>query len=308
MNIRTMIEEINQVYLGNSKVVELCVTSLLANGHVLLEDVPGTGKTMLAKTLAASFHGDFSRIQFTADLLPSDIVGSDFFNLKTQEFENKQGPIFANIVLIDEINRAVPRTQSALLEAMEERQVTVGGNTYHLPTPFFVIATQNPIESSGTFSLPDAQLDRFMMCLHTGYPTEEFELQLLEESVTGTRKELLANIDFEQLLQYRSDAMKTHISKDVLHYIVLIATASRSHRNVQTGISPRATIALSRAAQSYAYIQNRDYVTPEDIKFLAPHVFAHRLTLTLEGEIKSSKATVIEELLATVPVPVEIGM
>ncbi|MFL9649135.1 MULTISPECIES: MoxR family ATPase [unclassified Exiguobacterium] len=308
MNIRTMIEEINQVYLGNPTVVELCVTSLLANGHVLLEDVPGTGKTMLAKTLATSFHGDFSRIQFTADLLPSDIVGSDFFNLKTQEFENKQGPIFANIVLIDEINRAVPRTQSALLEAMEERQVTVGGKTYQLPTPFFVIATQNPIESSGTFSLPDAQLDRFMMCLHTGYPTEEFELQLLEESVTETRKAVLANVDFEQLLQYRADAMKIHISKDVLRYIVSIATASRSHRNVQTGISPRATIALSKAAQSYAYIQNRDYVTPEDIKFLAPYVFAHRLTLTLEGEIKSSKAMVMEEILSTVPVPVEMGM
>lgn len=308
MSIRNMLDAINEVYLGNPTVVELCVTSLLADGHVLLEDVPGTGKTMLAKTLATSFHGDFARIQFTADLLPSDIIGSDFFNLKMQEFENKQGPIFANIVLIDEINRAVPRTQSALLEAMEERQVTVGGTTYPLPAPFFVIATQNPIESAGTFPLPDAQLDRFMMCLHTGYPNEEFELQLLEQSVTATRKKVGAIVDFEQLLHYRTEASNVHISKDLLRYIVAIASASRTHRNVQTGISPRATIALSKAAQSYAYLHERDYVTPDDIQFLAPYVLAHRLTLTLEGEIKSSKALVMEEILATVPVPVELGM
>lgn len=308
MSIRNMLDAINEVYLGNPTVVELCVTSLLADGHVLLEDVPGTGKTMLAKTLATSFHGDFARIQFTADLLPSDIIGSDFFNLKLQEFENKQGPIFANIVLIDEINRAVPRTQSALLEAMEERQVTVGGTTYPLPAPFFVIATQNPIESAGTFPLPDAQLDRFMMCLHTGYPSEEFELQLLEQSVTATRKKVGAIVDFEQLLHYRTEASNVHISKDLLRYIVAIASASRTHRNVQTGISPRATIALSKAAQSYAYLHERHYVTPDDIQFLAPYVLAHRLTLTLEGEIKSSKALVMEEILATVPVPVELGM
>lgn len=308
MSIRNMLDAINEVYLGNPTVVKLCVTSLLADGHVLLEDVPGTGKTMLAKTLATSFHGDFARIQFTADLLPSDIIGSDFFNLKLQEFENKQGPIFANIVLIDEINRAVPRTQSALLEAMEERQVTVGGTTYPLPAPFFVIATQNPIESAGTFPLPDAQLDRFMMCLHTGYPSEEFELQLLEQSVTATRKKVGAIVDFEQLLHYRTEAGNVHISKDLLRYIVAIASSSRTHRNVQTGISPRATIALSKAAQSYAYLHERDYVTPDDIQFLAPYVLAHRLTLTLEGEIKSSKALVMEEILATVPVPVELGM
>lgn len=308
MKAQDLVDEINKIYLGNPKVVQLCMTAMLADGHILLEDVPGTGKTMLAKTLAESFHGDFSRIQFTADLLPSDIIGSDFFNLQSQEFENKRGPIFSNIVLIDEINRAVPRTQSALLESMEERQVTIGGKTYALPVPFFVIATQNPIESAGTFSLPDAQLDRFMMCLHTGYPDEKFELQLLQESVTRTRKVIQAYATFEQLLQFREEAMNVHLSEDVLKYIIAIARESRAHRNVQTGVSPRATIALSKAAQSYAYLQNRAYVIPDDIKFLAPFVFAHRLTLTLEGEIKSSKNAILTELLDSVPVPVEVGM
>lgn len=308
MNLRNMIQEINKIYLGKPDVVELCMTTLLADGHVLLEDVPGTGKTMLAKTLADSFHGEFSRIQFTADLLPSDIIGSDYFNLKTQEFENRQGPIFANIVLIDEINRAVPRTQSALLEVMEERQVTVGGTTYHLPTPFFVIATQNPIESSGTFPLPDAQLDRFMMCLSMGYPEEEFELQLLREMVTRTRSVIGSSISFESLLEHRKAVSDTKLADDLLRYIITIAQGTRDHRHVETGASPRATIALARAAQSLAYLRGRTFVIPEDIKYLAPFVLAHRLTLSIEGEIKTSKRKVIQEVIDTVPVPVESGM
>lgn len=305
MNIRTMIEEINQVYLGNPTVVELCVTSLLANGHVLLEDVPGTGKTMLAKTLATSFHGDFSRIQFTADLLPSDIVGSDFFNLKTQEFENKQGPIFANIVLIDEINRAVPRTQSALLEAMEERQVTVGGKTYHLPTPFFVIATQNPIESAGTFPLPDAQLDRFLISIPVGYPDAAEERELLLQVLTETRKHIEAVTSLASLQEAQAETRQVAIQDDVLDYMLGLVHATRAHPSVEVGVSPRGAIALLRACQSYAYLAGRLYVIPEDVKAVAPYVLAHRISLTLEGGIKSTKANVVAHILDTVPVPVE---
>lgn len=308
MHIQQLIKEINTIYLGKPEVVELCFTALLADGHILLEDVPGTGKTMLAKTIADSFHGDFSRIQFTADLLPSDIIGTDFFNLKTQEFENKQGPIFSNIVLIDEINRAVPRTQSALLEAMEERQVTIGGATYRLPQPFFVIATQNPIESSGTFPLPDAQLDRFMMCLNMGYPEKQFEVQLLEEIMTNMRHEIGISISYDELLTQKEAISSVLLSRDLLLYIVDLADATRSHRHVETGVSPRATIALAKAARSLAYLRNRDYVIPEDIKHLAPHVLSHRLTLSIEGEIKTTKRDILLEILNQVAVPVEVGM
>lgn len=308
MHIQQLIKEINTIYLGKPEVVELCFTALLADGHILLEDVPGTGKTMLAKTIADSFHGDFSRIQFTADLLPSDIIGTDFFNLKTQEFENKQGPIFSNIVLIDEINRAVPRTQSALLEAMEERQVTIGGATYRLPQPFFVIATQNPIESSGTFPLPDAQLDRFMMCLNMGYPEKHFEVQLLEEIMTNMRHEIGISISYDELLVQKEAISSVLLSRDLLQYIVDLADATRSHRHVETGVSPRTTIALAKAARSLAYLRNRDYVIPEDIKHLAPHVLSHRLTLSIEGEIKTTKRDILLEILNQVAVPVEVGM
>lgn len=308
MHIQELIKEINRIYLGKPEVVELCFTALLADGHILLEDVPGTGKTMLAKTLSDSFHGNFSRVQFTADLLPSDIIGTDFFNLKTQEFENKQGPIFSNIVLIDEINRAVPRTQSALLEAMEERQVTIGGSTYSLPKPFFVIATQNPIESSGTFPLPDAQLDRFMMCLNMGYPEKHFEVQLLEEIMTNTRRSINLSISFEELIMQKETVSNVILSNDLLQYIVDLAGATRSHRYVETGISPRATIALAKAARSYAYLKNRTFVIPEDIKHLAPFVLAHRLTLSIEGEIKTTKREILMDILNQVDVPVEVGM
>ncbi|ASI36886.1 magnesium chelatase (plasmid) [Exiguobacterium sp. N4-1P] len=308
MHIQELLKEINTIYLGKPEVVELCFTALLADGHILLEDVPGTGKTMLAKTISDSFHGKFSRIQFTADLLPSDIIGTDFFNLKTQEFENKQGPIFSNIVLIDEINRAVPRTQSALLEAMEERQVTIGRETYLLPSPFFVIATQNPIESSGTFPLPDAQLDRFMMCLNMGYPESHYEVQLLEEIMTSTRRSTNLSISFNELIEQKKSISNIIISKDILQYIVDLAGATRSHRYVETGVSPRATIALAKAARSYAYLKNRDFVIPEDIKHLAPFVLAHRLTLSIEGEIKTTKQEILLEILGQVHVPVEVGM
>lgn len=305
MYIQKIIKEINTIYLGKSEIVELCFTALLANGHILLEDVPGTGKTMLAKTISSSFHGEFSRIQSTADLLPTDIIGSDIFNLKTQEFENKQGPIFSNIVLIDEINHSVPRTQSALLEAMEERQVTIGKTTYQLPDPFFVIATHNSLESFGTFPLPDAQLDRFMMCLTMGYLEKHFEVQLFEEIMTNTKHTISLTISSDDLIELKQNILTVFISGEVLHYVVELADAIRKDPFVKTGISTRATIALARAAQSYAYLKNRDFVIPEDIKYLTPYVLSRRLTLSIEGEIKTTKRNIILNILNKIPVPVE---
>ena len=307
MKLQQLTDQLNAIYLGKPDIIELCLTALIAEGHILLEDVPGTGKTMLAKAIAESFESDFARIQFTADLLPSDVIGSDFFNLKTQEFENKQGPLFANVVLIDEINRAVPRTQSALLEAMEERQVSIGGTTYRMPAPFFVIATQNPIESAGTFPLPDAQLDRFMVAIEVGYPDLPHERQLLAEVLTNVRKKAHGIATGDDLIAWQAAARQVHAAPDVLDYLLSIVHATRQHELVEVGVSPRGAIALLRAAQSYAFIQNRAFIIPEDIKHLAKHVLAHRLTLTLEGGIKTTKAQVLYHLLDALPVPVEIG-
>ncbi|MER2034038.1 AAA family ATPase, partial [Exiguobacterium indicum] len=257
--------------------------------------------------LAQSFESAFSRIQFTADLLPSDVIGSDFFNLKTQEFENKRGPLFANVVLIDEINRAVPRTQSALLEAMEERQVSIGGTTYQMPAPFFVIATQNPIESAGTFPLPDAQLDRFMVAIEVGYPDFENERRLLSEILTNVRRSAVGIASGGDLISWQEEARRVHASQDVLDYLLHIVQATRNHELIEVGVSPRGAIALLRASQSYAFLNQRDFIIPEDIKYLAKHVLSHRLTLTLEGGIKTTKAAVLTHILDDVPVPVEMG-
>ncbi|WP_426272899.1 AAA family ATPase [Exiguobacterium sp. R-17] len=307
MKLQQLKDQLNSIYLGKPDVIDLCLTALIAEGHILLEDVPGTGKTMLAKALAQSFESAFSRIQFTADLLPSDVIGSDFFNLKTQEFENKHGPLFANVVLIDEINRAVPRTQSALLEAMEERQVSIGGTTYQMPAPFFVIATQNPIESAGTFPLPDAQLDRFMVAIEVGYPDFENERRLLSEILTNVRRSAVGIASGGDLISWQEEARRVHASQDVLDYLLHIVQATRNHELIEVGVSPRGAIALLRASQSYAFLNQRDFIIPEDIKYLAKHVLSHRLTLTLEGGIKTTKAAVLTHILDDVPVPVEMG-
>ena len=305
MGMEQVIKQLNEVYLGKEDVVRLCCTALLAEGHILLEDVPGTGKTLLAKTIAASFDGAFSRIQFTADLLPSDVIGADYFNMQTQTFDHRQGPIFANIVLIDEINRAVPRTQSALLEAMEERQVSIGGETYPMPKPFFVIATQNPIESAGTFPLPDAQLDRFLISIPVGYPDVAEERELLLQVMRQTRKTVEAVATLDELRRAQEEVKQVSIQDDVLDYLLGLVYATREHQSVEVGVSPRGAIALMRASQSYAYLHNRLYVIPEDVKAVAPYVLAHRLTLTLEGGIKSTKPDIIRYILDTVSVPVE---
>ncbi|QPI67886.1 MoxR family ATPase [Exiguobacterium sp. PBE] len=305
MGMEQVIKQLNEVYLGKEDVVRLCCTALLAEGHILLEDVPGTGKTLLAKTIAASFDGVFSRIQFTADLLPSDVIGADYFNMQTQTFDHRQGPIFANIVLIDEINRAVPRTQSALLEAMEERQVSIGGETYPMPKPFFVIATQNPIESAGTFSLPDAQLDRFLISIPVGYPDVAEERELLLQVMRQTRKTVEAVATLDELRRAQEEVKQVSIQDDVLDYLLGLVHATREHASVEVGVSPRGAIALMRASQSYAYLNDRLYVIPEDVKAVAPYVLSHRLTLTLEGGIKSTKQDIIRYILDTVSVPVE---
>ena len=305
MGMEQVIKQLNEVYLGKEDVVRLCCTALLAEGHILLEDVPGTGKTLLAKTIAASFDGAFSRIQFTADLLPSDVIGADYFNMQTQTFDHRQGPIFANIVLIDEINRAVPRTQSALLEAMEERQVSIGGETYPMPKPFFVIATQNPIESAGTFPLPDAQLDRFLISIPVGYPDVAEERELLLQVMRQTRKTVEAVATLDELRRAQEEVKQVSIQDDVLDYLLGLVHATREHASVEVGVSPRGAIALMRASQSYAYLNDRLYVIPEDVKAVAPYVLSHRLTLTLEGGIKSTKPDIIRYILDTVSVPVE---
>ncbi|WP_214742315.1 MoxR family ATPase [Exiguobacterium sp. s48] len=305
MGMERVIKQLNEVYLGKEDVVRLCCTALLAEGHILLEDVPGTGKTLMAKTIAASFDGAFSRIQFTADLLPSDVIGADYFNMQTQTFDHRRGPIFANIVLIDEINRAVPRTQSALLEAMEERQVSIGGETYPMPKPFFVIATQNPIESAGTFPLPDAQLDRFLISIPVGYPDVAEERELLLQVMRQTRKTVEAVATLDELRCAQEEVKQVSIQDDVLDYLLGLVHATREHASVEVGVSPRGAIALMRTSQSYAYLNDRLYVIPEDVKAVAPYVLSHRLTLTLEGGIKSTKQDIIRYILDTVSVPVE---
>lgn len=305
MAIKHVLEQLDRIYLGKPDITRLCCTALLANGHILLEDVPGTGKTLLAKSIAKSFEAEFTRIQFTADLLPSDIIGLDFFNVKTQTFENRTGPIFTNILLIDEVNRAVPRTQSALLEAMEERQVSIGGVTYRLPEPFFVIATQNPIESAGTFTLPDAQLDRFLMSLQVGYPEGAEERNLILQTISKTRHTVQTTMSSEAFLAAQREVEEIRIHDDVVTYLLAVIQKTRNHSLIEVGASPRATLALVKASQAYAYINERQFVTPEDVQAVAPHVLAHRLTLTLEGDIKSTKRNVLAEVLESVDVPVE---
>lgn len=302
-------ENIGKVIIGKEDVIELVLNSLINNGHILLESVPGTGKTMLAKSFAKSISGDFKRIQFTPDVLPSDITGIQFFNPKVQEFQLRPGPVMTNILLADEINRATPRTQSSLLEVMEERQVTIDGETLKLPSPFVVIATQNPIESQqGTFQLPEAQMDRFFIQIDLGYPSFVEEKQMMRTYRKSNPIEgILEVLSKEEIQEMQVQVQNVSLSEDVEDYLLRIVHETRKHPDVEVGVSPRGTLALMKAAQGKAYLEGRMFVTPEDIKFMAPYVISHRLVLTMEGSLKKTNRQVIRELLGAVSVPVEAG-
>ncbi len=300
---------VEQVLQGKPDVVELALLCLVSEGHLLIEDIPGVGKTSLAKALAASIDCTWSRIQFTPDLLPSDVVGVTVWNRATGEFEFRPGVIFANLVLGDEINRASPKTQSALLEAMEERQVTIDGVTRPLDPPFMVIATQNPIEHEGTYPLPESQLDRFFMRISVGYPAREAEIGILD---THGALDLLAGLEpVATAADVRAMAALTrqiHVAPSLKEYLVALAETSRRHPALAIGMSPRATLALQRAARARAVTAGRNYIVPDDIKAMAPHVLAHRLVLTPEAHVQGvSTAEVIDEVIRHVAVPTGPG-
>lgn len=297
------------VLVGKEEMTELVVISILARGHILLEDVPGTGKTMLAKSIAKCLDAKFRRVQFTPDVLPSDVTGIQFFNPKEQAFELRPGPVMTNILLADEINRATPRTQSSLLEVMEERQVTIDGETLPLPKPFIVIATQNPIDSQqGTFSLPEAQMDRFLLLIKVGYPTLAEEKQMLSmyrESEPIDSLEVVLTI--QEIEEMQNELKKVTLSEDIEMYMLKIIAATRQSEYVEVGVSPRGTLGLMRAIQARAYIHGRDYCLPEDVKVMAPYVLSHRLVLSIEGSMRKTKEDVLMEILKSVEVPVEAG-
>ena len=300
-------ENIGRVIVGKRDVIDLLLVALLCEGHVLIEDVPGIGKTMLARSVARTLDCSFRRIQFTPDLLPSDITGVSFFNQRNQEFEFRPGPIFSQVVLADEINRATPRTQSAMLECMEERQVSLEGETRVLPRPFLVLATQNPIELEGTFPLPEAQLDRFLLRLSIGYPSESEEKAIVRRFRSGSPlDELPAVVSQAELLAMQRLARDVHVAEAVEDYIVRLVRASRLHASLELGASPRATLALFHGAQALAGIHGRGYVLPDDVKRLAPAVLTHRLITSAQSRLRGrGPADVLTEILASVPVPVE---
>jgi MoxR-like ATPase len=300
-------ENIARVLVGKDAVIDLVLVALLSDGHILLEDVPGIGKTTLAKAVARSLSCSFKRIQFTPDLIPSDVTGINYYNQRSGEFEFRPGPISAQIILADEINRATPRTQSALLEAMEERQVTTEGVTLALPLPFLVIATQNPIELEGTFPLPEAQIDRFLLRLRMGYPTESDEEEMLVRFEQSSPLDELAPVmDAEQLRSASALVARVHVEPILRHYIVQLVQATRKHSGLELGASPRASLALLRAARALAVIRGRAYLEPDDVKSMAPHVLPHRLILNSQARLRGRDAAgIVQELLAEVPVPVE---
>ncbi|MFS0560666.1 MoxR family ATPase [Terribacillus sp. 179-K 1B1 HS] len=305
--VSRIIENINKVIIGKEEPVVLSLTALLAGGHVLLEDVPGVGKTMLVRSLARSVDCDFKRIQFTPDLLPSDVTGVSIYNPKTLEFEFRPGPILGNIVLADEINRTSPKTQSAMLEAMEEKNITVEGNALPLADPFFVMATQNPVDYEGTYPLPEAQLDRFLLKIRMGYPNALEEMQMLD-AVTATHpissvEPVMTKAD---LLNMQEAVANVYVDPQIQQYIVDLAQISRKHPDVYLGLSPRGSIAMMRAAKAYAFIHGRDYCIPDDVQILAPFVLGHRILLRSEARYDGlTPERLVQRLLEAVDVPVE---
>src|SRR5438270_1655747 len=303
--LEAVLRNVEGVIVGKRDEVELALIALACQGHLLIEDVPGVGKTVLAKCLARSIGCQFKRIQFTPDLLPSDVTGVSIYNQKTGEFEYRPGPVIAQVVLADEINRATPKTQASLLEAMEERQVTVDGTTYEMPRPFMVLATQNPIEYEGTFPLPEAQLDRFMLRLKLGYPTRDDEVIILDRQQYSHPVETLEQVvSADDLLAAQAEVRQVHVSAELRQYIVDLATATRRHADVYLGASPRGSLALFRAAQARALLRGRDYAIPDDVKALAESALAHRLIVNPSARVRGTSASaILSEILRTLAVP-----
>ncbi len=299
-----IVKNVSQVIVGKDKEIELVIVAFLSEGHVLLEDIPGMGKTMMIKAFSKTLDLPFKRIQFTPDLLPSDITGINFYNQKTGEFQFRPGPLFANIVLTDEINRATPRTQSSLLEAMEEKQITADGETRILSRPFMVLATQNPVESYGTFPLPEAQLDRFLMRIKLGYPTPEEEKLIIQKNIGNPLDKIESVINHEELPALMEKISAVTIKDDVMEYLINIVNETRGKTDIELGVSPRGSIALFKSCQSYAAINGRDYILPEDVKIMAPYVLNHRIiargVTTIENAIEF-----IQKIVDTVEVPLE---
>jgi MoxR-like ATPase len=302
---KKIIDNVSRVIVGKRDTIELLVVALLGDGHVLLEDVPGLGKTLMAKSLARSTGGSFKRVQFTPDLLPADITGFNVYNQKTAKFAFQPGPVLTNVLLADEINRTIPRTQASLLESMEERQVTVDGQTFPLPHPFFVMATQNPIELEGTFPLPEAQLDRFLLKIHIGYPERNEEISILERfQEESPLLELEAVANPTQIADLQQARKSIRISRPVREYIADIVQATRHNESLRYGASPRGSLGLMRTGQALALLRGRDYVLPDDIKHLARPVLGHRLILTEEERLRGGTAErLLQEIMARIPVP-----
>lgn len=305
--VEVILNNMERVIVGKREEIILCLTALLADGHVLLEDVPGVGKTMLVKSLAKSVSSTFKRIQFTPDLLPSDVLGVSIYNPKALEFEFRPGPIMGNIILADEINRTSPKTQSALLEGMEEKSVTIDGHTFPLPRPFLVMATQNPIEYEGTYPLPEAQLDRFLLKIHMGYPSFAEEMEVLSRVQEELPiQELTPVITLDELLSMQKEVKGVFVDDTIKQYIISIVTRTRNHPQIYLGVSPRGSIALMQASKSYAYIQGRDFVLPDDIQFLVPFVFSHRMILQSQARYDGVNAEeIISSILSDTKVPIQ---
>ncbi|GAF14300.1 MoxR-like ATPase [Bacillus sp. JCM 19046] len=302
-------QSINQVIIGKDDVIDSLLVGLFSSGHVLLDDVPGTGKTLLVKTLSASLGIAFKRIQFTPDLLPTDITGLHFFNQKKGDFQFRPGPIFTNLLLADEINRATPRTQSSLLESMEERQVSIDGETHLLDSPFMVVATQNPVESQGTFPLPEAQLDRFLLKTSMGYPSEAEGVKILKRFKDDNPLQSVRPVaTYEDILKAQQTYSSTYVSDDILSYIVKIVEHTRNHSSLALGVSPRGSQALLKASQVYASMQGRSYVAPDDVKHFAKPVLSHRIVSNYLYHEEKTNETIIDEIIQGIEIPTEDGL